>query len=116
MRARFNGNEGVDADDVILLMKNADDTVNICFTDDDGAPVDLTANTLSVEVYAQNHRSGTPVKTWTPPVTAASAGYSQFSVDAADVDFGPGDYFMWAKRIGGGAVEIAKISTRLVVK
>lgn len=100
MLAIVNGVRG----GTIKYPAGSDKTINIIILDDDGAPVDVTGDTVSVEVYANANRSDTPT-TNAGALTAPSAGHvnSDFADDGDIAGLTKGkSYFMWVKHTAAG--------------
>lgn len=65
-----------------------------------GTPLDVTGDTLTLEIYDTADRRNAAVKSITITVGAGAVyGYSVCTIVAASIDFGPGTYYGYVKRI-----------------
>jgi hypothetical protein len=95
MRALVNGEEG----GALTLFKGADASLNLMLLNDDGTiPANLSSDTIALEFYADARRSAAAVFSKAAVVGTLAAGLYTVSPTAADMNFGPGTYYAFAKR------------------
>jgi len=103
MRALY---DGVENNTDLTAFKEADGVINVVLLGDDGLPIDLTGETIFIEVQANKVRA-TEVKSLTGVLHQALGGSYTVTLEptgGADniMDFGPGTYYLFAYRIDGG--------------
>lgn len=101
MRAFVNG---VEKNPNVSLFKEADGMLQVTLMNNDGSPIDITGDTVALEVQSSKTR-GTAVKDLAGVITVATGGNFTVSVTPALMDFGPGVYYLFAHRTdtdGGG--------------
>lgn len=101
MRAFING---VEKNPNVNLFKEADDNLNVALMNDDGSPVDITADAVAIEVQSSKARA-TAVKDLNGVLHAApSSGHFTVKVEPTGggdnvMDFGPGTYYLFPYRV-----------------
>lgn len=115
MRVLINGLVGTDP--TIKLFKAADASdVLVRLMNDDGTVIDVTAGTNTLEFYTTANRSIAAVKSQALTTVTATAGHTKFTPSIAGVNFGPGTYYAFAKRVDGtGNVSISKNYYKFVI-
>jgi hypothetical protein len=112
IKAFVNGVEGGS----LNLQKAGDATVNLILLDRNNAPQDITGDTVTAEFYDTSDRRNTPVRSKTGALTTAAAGYSILTLLPADLDFGPGRFFLFIKyTASGGDIEYGRTHTDVQV-
>jgi hypothetical protein len=100
------------------LFKAADaPLINVRAINDDGTPLDVTASTVTLEVYATADRKAAAVKSLTLSVVTAAAGALSLTPTVALMDFGPGTYYAFVKHVltAGAVVTISTNNVKLVI-
>jgi len=96
MKAIINGQ----ATGGLRYSAGSDKVINIIVLDDAGAPVNLTGDTVGVEIYANSDRSDTATDV-AGVLTDATAGH--VNADFADtLALTAGDYYLWVKHTAAG--------------
>lgn len=85
----------------------------------DGTPLDLTGDTVTLEVYDTTTRKNAATKTLTATLATLPKvqGHASLTVAVADIDFGPGTYYAFVKRINdtGPTTEFSRKYTTIKV-
>ena len=87
------------------LFRGTDDSIVAVLLDDDGAPLDVTGYTVTLEVYASSNRSDTPTSI-AGTLTAATAGHVTFTIADTDftvASFSQASYYAYVKTVDGSA-------------
>lgn len=116
MRMIFDGCTS-DAD-TFKLFKGADRAlINIRLVEADGAPVNMTGATATLEVYATKDRRAAAVTSLPLTVVTATAGALSFTPTIANTAFGPGTYYAFVKHVvtTGSIVTITINSVKLTL-
>lgn len=111
MRALINGVEG----GTNIVFKGADDSLKGMVIQDDGSPIDITANTMSLEIHSSKVRA-TPVATFSGVIATATAGYFTIALAAGSMTFGPGIYYGYVKRVAGGSTSYGDTPSTITVQ
>lgn len=84
----------------ITAYKGADfKAVNLMLIEDDGSLIDLTGDTVEVEIYVQGGRGGTAVATITASLATAASGLCSLALTDTETDaLAPGSYDYFVKR------------------
>lgn len=114
MIAVINGQIG----GTVTLFKAADAVLNVVLLDTDGSPLDITSDTIALEVQASKTRSDTPTKTVTGAIGVATGGFATVTLTDIVMDFGPGTFYGWIKRTedSSGDISFGADYITLVVK
>lgn len=101
------------------LLRATDDSIVAVLLDDDGAPLDVTGGTVTLEVYANSSRSDTPTSI-SGTLTAATAGHVTFTITDTDfpiASFSAADYHAWVKYVAsGGDIDLSDEAVVLKMK
>lgn len=100
------------------LFKAADaPLITVRTLNDDGTPLDVTASTVTLEVYTTSDRKAAAVKSLTLAVVSATAGSLSLTPAVATMDFGPGTYYAFVKHVltAGAVVTISTNNVKLVI-
>jgi hypothetical protein len=83
-----------------------------------GTPLDITGDTVTVELYDTADRRNTAVKSVTVALTTPLGGYGTATFANATVDFGPGTYWAFVKRLEntGTTAEFSRVFNTVTVK
>jgi hypothetical protein len=83
-----------------------------------GTPLDVAGDTTTVEVYDTQDRRNAVVKSLATTIVTATSGYLTVTVATATIDFGPGTYFGFVKRLEntGTTVEFSRRFFTVVIK
>ena len=75
-----------------------------------GSPLDVTGDTVTIEVYDTSDRRNTATKSLPATIVTAGAGHLTVALTATLMDFGPGKYYAYAKRSEntGATVEFSR--------
>jgi len=114
MRALFDGEEG--SEEGVTRYKGADGSLNVMLVNDDGSNIDITGDTVTIEIHTSAVRSASPVATFTGVIVAAAAGYYTVALAAVSMTFGPGTHYMFAKRVHLTKISYGTVASKLVVK
>lgn len=101
------------------LFRATDDSIVAVLLDDDGAPLDVTTDTVTLEVYANSNRSDTPTSI-AGTLTAATAGHVTFTIadtDFALTSFSQANYYGYVKWVeAGGEIHLSAEAVILAMK
>jgi len=90
----------------ISVIKGADKTaINLMLISDDGEAIDITGDTLAVEIHPRAGRGETPIVTLAGTIVVAEAG--TFTVTPTDTDtnlLSVGSYYYWVKHTESGGL------------
>lgn len=116
MRFIFDGN----AADAIpyKLYKAADEpAIPVRVLNADGSPLDVTASTVTLEVYNRLDRSTAVVTSLALATVTAAAGALTLTPSIATTAFGPGTYYVFLKHVltAGAVVTVSVNHVKLVV-
>lgn len=109
--AFVNGQEGGS----LNVQKAADATVNLVLTSDLYVPLDITGGVVTAEFYDTSDRRNAPVRSKDGALTTPLAGYSILSLIPAELDFGPGRFYLFIKFAIGGVTKYARKHTDVQV-
>jgi hypothetical protein len=115
MKAIINGVEGPE----VRLFKGGDEpALNVVLLSDAGAQLDLTADTLTLEFYTKKDRSVTSSLSAAGVIAIATAGSLTVTLTSAQLNFGPGTYYGFMKRVEnvGSTVEFSNIPATLIIQ
>jgi hypothetical protein len=115
MKAIINGVEGGE----IRLFKSGDEpALNVILLSDAGAQLDITADTITLEVYTKKDRSVAASLSAAGVLAGATAGYATVTLTSAQLNFGPGTYYGFIKRVEnvGSTVEFSNIPATLIIQ
>lgn len=104
--------------ETVKLFKGADRVLtNVRLINTDGTPVNLTGATATLEIYASVDRKAAAVASLTLTTVTAAAGSMSITPTIANINFGPGTYYMFAKHVvtSGTVVTITKNYFKLVI-
>lgn len=102
----------------LVLLSDGDLGPTAALTTARGTPLDLTADTVSVEVYDDVTRKNAAVASLSATISATpTAGLATATVLPAALNFGPGKYYAFVKRTEnvGTTVEFSRRFTTLQV-
>ncbi len=100
MRAFLNGKEG----DVIRIPKASDLSIKGLFTADDGGQHDLSTATVDLIFYSRSNRNVTAALIAPGVVVTAANGSFTVALTEAQLNFGPGRYYAFARRTLAGVI------------
>ncbi len=96
MIALINGAEGA----TLYWQKGANQDGTLMLLNDDGTiPAALAADTVTLEVYADASRSAAAVASHTCAVGTVAAGIFTIAIAFGAMSYGPGTYYVFAKRL-----------------
>ncbi len=112
MRMIFDGIEG----NKITAFKGIDSPNHfMTFMEDDGQPVDITAHTVTLEVYTTKQRT-TVTKSHAASISVATGGIATIDLQDTDLDYDPSTYFAYGKiDSGGGSIRLGTTPVELVI-
>jgi hypothetical protein len=110
----------------LSLFKGADTVLNLMLLAD-GSPVqavqpgsqlDLTGDTITVEVYTDAQRSVAATATHACALGTVTAGAATCTIANAAMTYGPGLFYLFVKRVEntGTTTEYSNIPTKLTIK
>lgn len=102
MIAILSGRRG----DLIKQKRDSNFAIEAILLDANGAPVDVTGFTVTLEVYENVDRSDTPISL-AATLTAPTAGHVTVTVDGdvALANTSAKDYYAWVKQDDSGSLE-----------
>lgn len=82
-----------------------------------GSPLDVTGDTVTLEVYDTVDRRNAAVKSLPATIVGATYGYLTVALTATLMDFGPGTYYVYAKRSEntGATIEFSRVHSVMQV-
>ena len=116
MRFVFDG--CISETDSFKLYKAADRAaINVRAINADGSPLDVSASTVTLEVYDRSDRKNAAVKSLALTTITAAAGAMTLTPAVATIDFGPGTYYVFLKHVltAGAVVTISTNHIKLVI-
>jgi hypothetical protein len=112
MRALIDGVEGA----AVTLMNNSTASMKGIVITDDGVNIDLTGDTVAIEVYPTSIRSGSPVTTWSGALSVPAGGSFTVSLTPVINNLGVGTKYGYVKRTHGAEVYYASVPITFTVK
>ena len=91
----------------VRLAKATDNTLRVIVAEDDGSPIDITSDAIDLLVYQRSDRANAAIATHSDDtVVQADAGYATVALGDAELNYGPGEYYMFVRYTDVGATKV----------
>jgi hypothetical protein len=102
----------------IDLFKAGDDVVKAVIVSDAAVPLDITGDTLTLEVYDTEDRKNAVIASLAGTIAVATGGEITFTLADTQITFGPGKYYGFVKRSEnvGSTIEFSRKPTILNIR
>lgn len=93
MLALINGSQGL-----VTLLKATNQVLKVVVANDDGSAIDVTGDSVDLIVYDRSDRATAAIATHVgDALTTPTAGLATVTITAAELTYGPGDYFVFVR-------------------
>jgi hypothetical protein len=102
MLVLINGGQGL-----VQMAKGSTQTLKVVVAKDDGSAEDLTGDSIDLVVYDRSDRANAAIATHVgDTVTTPTAGFVTCAITSAELTYGPGDYFLFARWNDASATKV----------